>query len=341
MRVGGPADVLVEADTTEDVAAAVLEAQARGDQLLLLAGGSNLLVSDDGVAGTVVRIGSRGIRADRRPDGEVAVTAAAGEVWDHFVRHCVTEGWAGVECLAGIPGAVGATPIQNVGAYGQDVSATISEVQVLDRATGEVRPMSARECGFGYRTSRFKYHADFVVLSVTFRLREQESSTPVAYAELARSLDVAPGETAPLAEVSEAVVALRRGKGMVLDPADHDTWSCGSFFTNPVLDPGDFASFQERARERLGADAALPNWPDPTGGVKTSAAWLIQRSGFDRGYGSGPARLSTKHALALTNRGGASAADVLAVAREVRDGVRAQWGVTLHPEPVLVGVSLD
>jgi len=342
MHVGGPAETLVEADTTDDVVAAVLEAQAGGDRVLLLAGGSNLLVADEGFAGTVVRIGSRGIHTDRGPDGQVTVTAAAGEVWDSFVRHCVDEGWAGVECLAGIPGAVGATPIQNVGAYGQDVSATISEVTVLDRATGEVGRMSAQECGFGYRTSRFKYHDDFVVLGVTFELREQEQSMPVAYAELARSLDVEPGQTAPLADVSQAVVALRRGKGMVLDADDHDTWSCGSFFTNPVLSEADFSAFRDLARTRLGAEVSVPGFPDPvTGGVKTSAAWLIQRSGFDRGYGSGPAQLSTKHSLALTNRGRATTADVLALAREVRDGVREQWGITLHPEPVLVGVSLD
>ncbi|GAA5144474.1 UDP-N-acetylmuramate dehydrogenase [Nocardioides marinquilinus] len=343
LRLGGPARRLVTATTEADLVAAVAGADAAGEPVLVLGGGSNLVVADEGFAGTVVRVATRGVTADTDGTdddptcGGVLVTVAAGEDWDALVALAVERGWVGLEALAGIPGAVGATPIQNVGAYGQEVAQTIARVRVYDRHDRAVRTVAAADCGFGYRDSRFKRerHDDagsrHVVLDVTFQLTRGELSAPVGYAELARTLGVEVGARAPLAQVRDAVLGLRRGKGMVLDPADHDTWSAGSFFTNPVLPAADLP-------------AGAPAWPDPDspGGerVKTSAAWLIQHAGFERGHGSGPARLSTKHTLALTNRGGAGTADLLALAREVRDGVRDAFGVSLVPEPVLVGCSL-
>ena len=298
----------------------------------MLGGGSNLVVADEGFDGTVVEVGTSGLRADADNDdptcGGVIVQVAAGEGWDAFVATAVERRWVGVEALSGIPGSVGATPIQNVGAYGQEVSQTISKVRVWDRRLKGVRTFAAADCGFGYRTSRFKADPSrHVVLDVTFQFRQGELGAPVAYAELARTLGVEPGTRAPMTDVRRAVLDLRAGKGMVLDPADHDTWSAGSFFTNPVLEPG-----------RL-PDGA-PAWPQPDGSVKTSAAWLIERAGFGKGYGEGPARLSTKHPLALTNRGGATTADLLALAREVRDGVEQRFGIRLVNEPVLVGCDL-
>jgi UDP-N-acetylmuramate dehydrogenase len=234
----------------------------------------------------------------------------------------------GVEALSGIPGSVGATPIQNVGAYGQEVSQTIASVRVWDRRLQGVRTFAAADCGFGYRTSRFKADPSrHVVLDVTFQFRQGELGAPVTYAELARVLDVEPGSRAPTTDVRRAVLGLRAGKGMVLDPDDHDTWSAGSFFTNPVV-----------PAEQVPEDA--PAWPQPDGLVKTSAAWLIEQAGFGKGYGEGPVRLSTKHALALTNRGDATTADLLALARELRDGVEARFGIRLVTEPVLVGCEL-
>jgi UDP-N-acetylmuramate dehydrogenase len=269
------------------------------------------------VPGTVVRIVTRGI------DREGArLTVAAGEDWDSLVALCVAEGLQGFECLSGIPGSVGATPIQNVGAYGQEVAETVESVRVFDRETGRVEDMTPAECRFVYRGSVFKYHDRRVVLSVTFVLREAAESGPLRYAELARALDVPIGGSAPLADVREAVLGLRRRKGMVIDPADPDTVSAGSFFTNPILDaPPDGAPF----------------WPEPDGRFKVSAAWLIERSGFHKGYGNGRAGISTKHTLALVNRGGATTAELMALAREIAGGVQERFGVALHPEPVLVG----
>jgi UDP-N-acetylmuramate dehydrogenase len=236
--------------------------------------------------------------------------------------------WAGIEALAGIPGHVGATPIQNVGAYGQEVSQTIANVRVWDRRLRGVRTFAAADCGFGYRTSRFKQDPGrHVVLDVTFQLRLGTYGAPIEYAELARTLNLEVGERALVTSVREAVLALRTRKGMVLDPADHDTWSAGSFFTNPVL-PADEVP-----------DGA-PAWPQPDGTVKTSAAWLIEHAGFAKGHGNERVALSTKHTLALTNRGDATTAELLDLAREVRDGVRRTFGVTLVNEPVLVGCEL-
>ena len=331
LRLGGPADELVVANDEATLVDAVASADAEGRPVLVVAGGSNLVVADEGVPGRVVLVRTRGVHAESDLCGGAVVRVAAGEDWDPLVERTVTEGWVGVEALSGIPGSVGATPVQNVGAYGQEVSQTISTVRTWDRVERRQRTFAAAECGFGYRTSRFKADPTrFLVLEVTFQLRLGDLSAPVAYAELARSLGAEIGERRALAQVRAAVLALRRGKGMVLDDADHDTWSAGSFFTNPLLTPD--------AAAALPAEA--PRWPQVDGRVKTSAAWLIERAGFSKGYGSGPARISTKHTLALTNTGGARADDLLALAREVRDGVRSRLGVELVNEPTLVGCSL-
>ncbi|THJ08802.1 UDP-N-acetylmuramate dehydrogenase, partial [Nocardioides sp.] len=308
---------------------------AAGEPVLVLGGGSNVVVADDGLEGTVVHVLGGGLRVEADGCGVVSVTVGAGESWDAFVGQAVANGWAGVEALSGIPGTVGATPIQNVGAYGQEVSQTIARVRVWDRVLKGQRTFAAGECGFGYRHSRFKadrldaWGGRHLVLDVTFDFHPGDLSGPVAYAELARTLGVEQGQRAPLVEVREAVLDLRRSKGMVLDPTDHDTWSAGSFFTNPVVDP---------ARVPEGA----PSWPLGDGMVKTSAAWLIEQAGFRKGYRLDGARvsLSTKHTLALTNRGGASTAELLELARAVRDGVQEKFGIELVNEPVTVGCSL-
>jgi UDP-N-acetylmuramate dehydrogenase len=329
LRLGGPAGAVAEARDEAEL----LEA-ARGDDVLLVAGGSNLVIADEGWPGTVVRVLTRGI--EERADGErVELTASSGEEWEPFVARCVAEGLAGVESLSGIPGSLGATPIQNVGAYGQEVSETIVSVRALERATGEVAELAPADCGFAYRSSAFKRHPGrWVVLAVTFALERRELSGPLEYAELARTLGVAPGEGAPLAEVREAVLGLRRGKGMVLDPGDPDSVSAGSFFTNPILEPDAFAALEARAPERP------PRFPEPDGRVKTSAAWLIERAGFHRGHGNPEGiAISSKHTLALTNRGAGTTAELLALAHEIAGGVRERFGVELEPEPTLVGVS--
>jgi UDP-N-acetylmuramate dehydrogenase len=317
LRLGGPARV-VEASSQEELVAAARSAS------LILAGGSNLVVADEGVPGTVVRVATRGVE---RSGG--VLTVAAGEPWDELVAASVRAGLAGIECLSGIPGSVGATPIQNVGAYGQEVAAVIRSVRVWDRERDRVEELDAAACGFAYRTSIFKRNPRWLVLAVTFALRESGESDPIRYAELARALGVPLGAMAPLAAVREAVLALRRGKGMVVDPADPDSVSAGSFFTNPILPLADW--------ERIPGHP--PAWPEPDGRVKTSAAWLIERAGFARGYGGGRVGISTKHTLALVNRGGATTAELLALAREIAAGVRERFGVELQPEPVLVGVD--
>lgn len=329
LRVGGPAREWVEATTEADLIAAVSEADAAGTPVLLLSGGSNLLVADDGFAGRVVTVRTTGVHADSDACGGAVVRIAAGENWDALAERATVEGWLGVEALSGIPGLVGSTPIQNVGAYGQEIGQSIASVRCWDRTTSSVRTLFARDLRFGYRTSVLKQQPDrYVVLEVVLQLRLGDLGTPVQYAELAMKLDVGIGERAPAAAVRDAVLELRRGKGMVLDPADHDTWSAGSFFTNPVLSPP-------------AVPDGAPVWEQPDGSVKTSAAWLIERAGFGKGYaGPGAAALSSKHTLALTNRGGASAEDLVALAREVRDGVRDRFAITLVNEPVLVGLEL-
>ena len=331
LRLGGPAERWVRATTEAELTDALVDADTAGEPVLVLGGGSNLVVADSGFAGTVIEVATTGaeIEADDEPTcGGATVTVAAGESWDDVVALAAERGWVGIEALSGIPGSVGATPVQNVGAYGQEVSQTIARVRVWDRTLRGVRTFANADCRFGYRTSRFKQDPSrHVVLSVSFQLRQGDLGAPVAYAELARALGVELGERAPLTAVREAVLGLRRGKGMVLDAADHDTWSAGSFFTNPVVD----------------ADAVpegAPAWPQPDGRVKTSAAWLIDHAGFAKGYGSERVSLSTKHTLALTNRGGATTDELLALAREVRDGVAERFGIVLVNEPVLVGCEL-
>jgi UDP-N-acetylmuramate dehydrogenase len=310
---------------------AVREADATGTPLLLLAGGSNVVIADAGFDGLVLRIATRGT-GRRSEDGAVRLSVAAGESWDELVAGAVADGLVGVECLAGIPGSVGATPIQNVGAYGQEVSETIASVRVLDRRAGEVLQLAPEECGFGYRTSAFKRApGERVVLAVEFVLPRADRSAPVRYGELARALGVELGASAPAAAVRDAVLELRRGKGMVLDAADPDSVSAGSFFTNPILPAEDFEALERRAGERP------PAFPEPDGRVKTSAAWLVERAGFRRGYGDGRAGISSKHTLALVNRGGATAAELVALAREIAAGVQRHFGVELVPEPVFVG----
>ncbi len=334
-RLGGPASRLVEAGSAGEIVEAVRGADEAGVPVLLVGGGSNLVVGDDGWPGLAVLLRSRGV--DLRPAGDrVGVTVQAGELWDDLVTRLVADGLAGVECLAGIPGLAGATPVQNVGASGQEVAETIRSVTVWDRARGEVATLSPADCRFAYRTSVFKHSDRYVVLSVTFALEPAELSAPVRYAELARVLDLPAGERAKLTEVRDAVLDLRRSKGMVLDAADHDTWSAGSFFTNPVLSTSDTAAFERR----LPPGTDYPRWPAPDGATKLSAAWLIEHAGFAKGYRRGRVALSSKHTLALTNRGGATTAELLDLAREVRDGVRHHFGVTLHPEPRLVSTTL-
>ena len=341
LRLGGPAGRLVEARTEHEVVDAVRAAEADGQALLVLAGGSNVVVADEGWPGVVVHVLTRGIHRAQGDDRHVIVTAEAGEPWDSFVATCVRDGLAGVECLSGIPGTVGATPIQNVGAYGQEVADTITRVRVLDRQSGAVTELGRDECEFGYRSSRFRRSDRWVVLSVRFALRRSPHSMPVRYSELARALGVQVGDTAPLDEVRRAVLDLRRAKGMVVDAADPDSVSAGSFFTNPILDAGQFADLERRVVERFGSEVRLPGFPEPDGRVKTSAAWLIEHAGFSRGYGAGQAGISAKHTLALVNRGGATTAQLLEVAREIAAGVREQFGVELRPEPVFVGHSWD
>jgi UDP-N-acetylmuramate dehydrogenase len=334
LRLGGQAERFVDVEDTQQLVEVVEEIGRDG--LLVLGDGSNVVIADAGVDVPVVRVATRGVVVVNSTDATVSgveLAVAAGESWDELVARAVAEGWSGIEALSGIPGRVGATPIQNVGAYGQEVSDTITGVEVFDRLTTRRVQMTPAECDFGYRTSAFKRERDrFVVVTVHFRLKADPASAPVQYAELARTLGVNVGSSAPLAEVRTAVLTLRRRKGMVLDPNDHDTWSAGSFFTNPILETG--ATFPPDA----------PRWVQPDGRVKTSAAWLIEQAGFAKGFGRevgrGSVTLSAKHALALTNRGGATTEELLSLARIVRQGVHDQFGITLHPEPTLIGVHL-
>ncbi len=327
LRLGGPANRFVTAVTSEDLVAAVRDADAAGEPVLLLGGGSNLVVGDEGFPGTLIQVANTGWTREGR-----IVEVEAGQNWDDFVDALVRDGLGGLECLSGIPGSVGATPIQNVGAYGCEVAESLVSIDLYDRATGEIRTLDAEELGFAYRTSILKGTDSGVVLKVRFEIREDGLSAPVRYAELARKLGVEIGKGVPAAEAREAVLALRRGKGMVLDPADHDTWSAGSFFTNPIIPAADV----EATLARIG-DESTPQYP-AEGGVKLSAAWLIERAGFAKGHPGpgGRVSLSTKHTLALTNRGEATTQDLLTLAREVRDGVYARFGVRLHPEPLLI-----
>jgi len=337
LGVGGPARWLVKARQESEILDALDWAAARGVPVRVLGGGSNVVVADEGLEALVIQIALRG-REAREAAGTVDLTAAAGEPWDELVRHAVERGWAGLECLSGIPGLVGATPIQNVGAYGQDVSQTVTGLRAVDRSSRRVVTLAASECRFGYRDSLFRsVEPDrFLVLDVTYRLRAG-GAPAVRYAELGRHLE-GRGLSAPsLAQVRESVIEIRRAKSMVLDPGDPNRRSCGSFFVNPVLAAADAARVAA-----LAGDAGMPRWPEPDGRVKLSAAWLIERAGFRRGERAGAVGLSTRHTLAIVCHDGARAGDVAGFARRVRDGVAERFGVRLAPEPVFWGpVSLD
>jgi len=356
LRVGGPARDLVEPSSDDEMIEAVRVADSAGTPVLILGGGSNVLIGDQGFDGLVIRDARRDVDAhvsleNHGACGGLSITAAAGVPWDALVERAVKSKWSGFEALSGIPGSTGATPVQNVGAYGADVSEIVSEVRTWDRATGSVRTLPLMGIGFSYRNSLLKRSmhggADdgavwapsprYVVLSVTFHTRMASLSAPVRYAQLAGALGVEQGARVPITDVRDTVMALRHSKGMVLDDADHDTWSAGSFFTNPIVDASAAAALPEDAPR-------FPPGPGSAeGAVKTSAAWLIEHAGFGKGFAvSADARasLSTKHTLALTNRGDARAEDVLALARAVRDGVRRSFGIELVPEPVMVGTQL-
>jgi UDP-N-acetylmuramate dehydrogenase len=331
LGIGGPARYFVRATTVDEVHEALAWAKGRRQRVLILAGGSNVLISDDGFDGLVIHIGLRGITVESI-DGHAMVKVCAGEVWDEFVGMAVARGWAGVECLSGIPGLTGATPIQNVGAYGQEVSETIVRVEVLDRENGVVRTFTRDECRFAYRSSVFKEEAKdrYVVLSVTFRLRVGGEAV-IRYPELQRHLDEMGASVADLPTIRQSVISIRRRKGMVIDPADPDTRSDGSFFMNPIISAEEFESFA--ARE--GASKA-PHFPADAGRVKLSAAWLIENAGFRKGHVHGHVGLSSKHSLAIINRGGGTAREVLELVADIQRGVRECFGVEIHPEPNFV-----
>lgn len=336
LRVGPTAQRVITCATTEQVVTTLRQLDAQGAEPLVLAGGSNVVIAETMTNLTVVRLANDNVTIDGN-----MLRVEAGAVWDDVVFSAVAAGLGGLECLSGIPGSAGGTPVQNVGAYGVEVSDTITRVRLLDRRSGAVSWVAADALRFGYRTSALK-HADgglripAVVLEVEFALDASGRSAPLRYGELTAVLGATTGERADPAAVRQAVLALRRRKGMVLDASDHDTWSVGSFFTNPVIAP--------QVYQRLADDVegTVPHFPAPDG-VKLAAAWLVERAGFSKGYPdteTAACRLSTKHALALTNRGGATAADVIALARTVREGVRDVFGITLAPEPVLVGCVL-
>ncbi|WP_038170385.1 UDP-N-acetylmuramate dehydrogenase [Tomitella biformata] len=343
LHLGGPARHLITCATTTSLVQVIAALDAAEERALIVAGGSNLVISDEGFDGVVVCVAN----AEVAVEGSV-LTAEAGAEWDHVVATAVTHGLGGIECLSGIPGSAGATPVQNVGAYGVEVAEVLRRVELLDRVTGEVRWAAPSELGLAYRSSVLKHSDDALVLRVELDLTADGLSAPVRYRELTAALGAAEGDRLPVAQVRETVLALRAGKGMVLGLTDadggpdHDTWSAGSFFTNPIVAESALPGILAAIAARVGVDVRAPQFPDGEGRVKLSAGWLIERAGFAKGHpgASAAARLSTKHTLALTNRGAATTADLLALAREVRAGVHAAFGVTLTPEPVLVGCAI-
>lgn len=338
LGLGGPARRSVRATTIDELRDALRSATPLTDDplepvyepVLILGGGSNLVVRDGGFPGLVIQMAIPGVRIEHHGD-HADVAAMAGVPWDDFVAEMIAAELAGVECMSGIPGLVGATPMQNVGAYGQEVADTITRVRVLDRETGELETFEPRDCAFAYRSSRFRGSDRWVIVEVHFRLAVATESRPIRYAELAKALGVTDGGTAPLATVRDTVIALRRGKGMVVDPADPESRSAGSFFTNPIVTAAQLADL----RARIG-DVAMPTFAAPDGMTKLSAGWLIERAGFTRGTTRGNVGVSKKHALALVNRGGTTA-ELLALAAEIQAGVHAAFGVELSPEPIIVG----
>ncbi|WP_404286301.1 UDP-N-acetylmuramate dehydrogenase [Glutamicibacter arilaitensis] len=345
-QVGGPAQRLVRATTEAELITAIAGADAAGQSMLLIGGGSNLVISDAGFPGTAIQIATRGVRVEEQTEDTALLRVAAGENWDATVEYSLVESLSGLEALSGIPGCAGATPVQNVGAYGADISQTLEWARLYDRNTGEQLTMDNAQLDFGYRDSLIKRTSAngsprYVVLEAGFRLRRTESSAPIRYAELAKRLGVGAGDSAPAALVRQSVLELRGSKAMVYDQNDPDSHSTGSFFTNPIVPAAALTRLPENA----------PNYPVTEAGlVKLSAAWLIDQAGFSKGFGlqgtagyalaGGRAALSTKHTLAITNRGGASAEDLLTIARAVREGVHERFGITLVNEPLLIGLAL-
>lgn len=329
LRVGGPAKNIVNVSTEDEIIAAI---EAAGDSpVLIIGGGSNVLISDSGFEGTVIHIANNQAESEVDACSGATLTIGAGEDWDQFVATTISRGFAGLETLSGIPGTVGAAPIQNIGAYGHEVSEFITRVRTYDRQAKAIKTFTNSECEFEYRSSHFKKHPGrYIVLSVQFQIRTGEISTPITYAELAKKLGIAVGEKAPVVDTRNAVMELRASKGMLLNPNDKDSWSAGSFFTNPIVSTEVASALPEGA----------PKWPTADGRVKTSAAWLIEHSGIDKGQSHGGARISTKHVLALTNSGNATAEELIQLAREVRASVQEKFGITLEPEVNLVGLAL-
>ena len=329
LRVGGPAKKFVQVGTEAEIISAI---EAAGDSpILIIGGGTNILVADSGFQGTVIRITNNSVQAEVDACSGATLTIGAGENWDEFVQRTIERGFAGLETLSGIPGTVGAAPIQNIGAYGHEVSEFITRVRTYDRTKKEVKTFTNLECEFTYRNSHFKSHPGrYVILDVQFNLREGETTTPITYTELASALGISVGEKAPVLKTREIVLELRAKKGMLLNPTDRDSWSAGSFFTNPIV--------SQDVAAQLPADA--PRWPTADGRVKTSAAWLIENSGVHKGDTHGGARVSTKHVLALTNAGNATATDIAELAKSAQKSVYEKFGINLEAEVNLIGVTL-
>ena len=329
LRVGGPATKIVQVSTEAQIIAAIEEA---GDTpILIMGGGTNVLIADKGFEGIVIRISNNSVQSEVDACSGATLTIGAGEDWDSFVQTTINSGFAGLETLSGIPGTVGAAPIQNIGAYGHEVSEFITRVRTYDRELKEIYTFTNSQCEFTYRNSYFKAHPGrYVVLEVQFQLRIGEFSDPITYLELSKKLGIEPGDKASVVATRQAVLELRASKGMLLSPDDHDSWSAGSFFTNPIV--------SQQAADGL-PDAA-PKWPLNDGRVKISAAWLIENAGMHKGDEVGGARISTKHVLALTNSGDATAADIAELARRARDQVRERFGITLEAEVNLIGIEI-
>ena len=329
LRVGGPAKKFVEVGTETEIIAAI---EAAGDSpILIIGGGTNILVADSGFEGTVIRITSHSMKSEVDACSGATLTIGAGENWDDFVSLTLERGFAGLETLSGIPGSVGAAPIQNIGAYGHEVSESITRVRTYDRQAKALKTFTNSECEFSYRNSHFKAHPGrYVILDVQFNLRMGEVTTAITYAELAKKLGVEVGEKASVLETRKAVLELRSAKGMLLNPSDRDSWSAGSFFTNPIVTKEIAAQLPEGA----------PQWPTADGMIKTSAAWLIEHSGVHKGDSHGGARVSTKHVLALTNAGNATATDIAELAKSAQKSVFEKFGITLEAEVNLIGITL-
>jgi UDP-N-acetylmuramate dehydrogenase len=329
LRVGGPATKIVQVSTEAQIIAAIEEA---GDTpILIMGGGTNVLIADKGFEGTVIRISNNSVQSEVDACSGATLTIGAGEDWDSFVQTTITSGFAGLETLSGIPGTVGASPIQNIGAYGHEVSEFITRVRTYDRQEKVLKTFTNSECQFSYRNSYFKAHPGrYVVLDVQFQIRRGEFSDPITYLELAKKLGVQPGDKAPVVATRAAVLELRASKGMLLSTEDHDSWSAGSFFTNPII--------SQQAADAL--PNAAPKWPLNDGRVKISAAWLIENAGVHKGDEVGGARISTKHVLALTNAGDATAADIAELAKRARNQVKEIFGITLEAEVNLIGIEI-